>query len=204
MHGEDLLVNDCSNGQAVEAIRKCLPQLDVVPSLALVVETIDTVDRCAFVVAAQDEEVFWVFNLVREKETDGLERLLSTIDVVSQKQVVSLRRKAAVFKQAQEIIVLAVNVAAYLAAVSSELPCLIMLSQLTFMGASSSRRIGCEMKISRALVHRKRISASSNCTCLPGLLPLTSSKRSMMESKSTSFWSAIACAANQDARITVR
>lgn len=44
MHGEDLLVNDGSNGQAVEAVGESLPKLDVVSSLALVVETVDTVD----------------------------------------------------------------------------------------------------------------------------------------------------------------
>lgn len=62
---------------------------------------------------------------------------------------------------------------------------------LTLMGASSSSRMGCEMKISRALVQRYLISVSSSCTCLPGRLPLTSRSRSMMESRSTSF-SAIA------------
>lgn len=60
----------------------------------------------------------------------------------------------------------------------------------TLMGASSSKRMGWEMKISRALVQRKRISDSKSCTCLPGRLPLTSRRRSMMESKSTS-WSAM-------------
>lgn len=34
MHAENLLVNDGSNGQAVEAISKCLPQTNVVSSLA--------------------------------------------------------------------------------------------------------------------------------------------------------------------------
>lgn len=44
MHREDLLVDDGSDGQAVEAIGERLPQLDIVSSLALIVETIDTVD----------------------------------------------------------------------------------------------------------------------------------------------------------------
>jgi len=64
VHGEDLLVDDCCNGQAVETVRESFPKLDVVPPLALIVETVDAVDRSAFVVAAQDEEVFGVFNLV--------------------------------------------------------------------------------------------------------------------------------------------
>jgi hypothetical protein len=61
----------------------------------------------------------------------------------------------------------------------------------TLIGASSSRRIGCEMKISRALVQRNLISCSRSCTCLPGLLPRTSNSLSIIESKSTSFSLAI-------------
>jgi hypothetical protein len=64
VHCEDLLINDCCNRQAVEAISERLPQLDIVPSLALIVEAIDTVDGGAFVIAAQDEEVFGIFDLV--------------------------------------------------------------------------------------------------------------------------------------------
>jgi hypothetical protein len=64
VHCEDLLVDDCCNRQAVEAISKRLPQLDIVPSLALIVEAIDTVDGGAFVIATQDEEVFGIFDLV--------------------------------------------------------------------------------------------------------------------------------------------
>jgi hypothetical protein len=64
VHCEDLLVDDCCNRQAVEAVRERLPQLDIVPSLTLVVEAVDAVDGGAFVVATQDEEVFGIFDLV--------------------------------------------------------------------------------------------------------------------------------------------
>lgn len=72
MHGEDLLVNDSSDGQTIETIRESLPELDVVSPLALIVETIDAVDRGAFVVAAEDEEIFGVFDLVCEQQADCL------------------------------------------------------------------------------------------------------------------------------------
>jgi hypothetical protein len=64
VHCEDFLIDDCCNGQAVEAISERLPQLDIVPPLALVVEAVDTVDGGAFVIAAQDEEIFGIFDLV--------------------------------------------------------------------------------------------------------------------------------------------
>jgi hypothetical protein len=72
MHGEDFLINDSGDWQAVEAIRKSLPQLDVVSSLALIIETIDSVDGRTLVVSSQDEEILWVFDLVCQQEADGL------------------------------------------------------------------------------------------------------------------------------------
>jgi len=116
VHCEDLLVNDCCDGQTVEAICKCLPELDIVPSLALVVEAVDTIDGGAFVVAAQDEEIFGVFDLVCEEQADGLKGLLASVDIVSQEQVVGLGREAAIFKQTEEVIILAVNITTYLRA----------------------------------------------------------------------------------------
>jgi hypothetical protein len=44
VHGKDLLVDDGGNGQAIEAICKRLPKLDVVAALALVIEAVYTVD----------------------------------------------------------------------------------------------------------------------------------------------------------------
>jgi hypothetical protein len=83
VHGEDLLIDDGRNGQAVEAVGEGLPQLDVVSTLALVVEAVYAVDGRALVVAAQHEEVLRVLDLVGEQQADGLERLLASVDVVA-------------------------------------------------------------------------------------------------------------------------
>ena len=72
VHGEDLLIDDGGDGQAVEAVGESLPKLDVVSSLALIVETVDTVDRGALVVTAENEEVLRVLNLVCEEQADCL------------------------------------------------------------------------------------------------------------------------------------
>ena len=64
MHGEDLLVNDGRNGEAVEAIGESLPQLDVIPPLTFIVEAVDTVDGRAFVISTENKEVFGVLDLV--------------------------------------------------------------------------------------------------------------------------------------------
>lgn len=61
-------------------------------------------------VAAKDEEVFGVFDLVGEEQADGLEALLASVHVVTQEQVIRIRREAPVLEQAQQIIILTVNV----------------------------------------------------------------------------------------------
>jgi hypothetical protein len=84
VHGEDLLVNDGRDWQAVETVSESLPQFDVVSSLALVVEAVDSVDRGALVIATEDEEILRVFDLVCKQETNGLERLLTTVYIVAE------------------------------------------------------------------------------------------------------------------------
>lgn len=51
MHGENLLVDDGCDWQAIEAVCECLPQFDVISPLAFVVEAVDPIDRCTLVVA---------------------------------------------------------------------------------------------------------------------------------------------------------
>ena len=52
MNAEYFVVNDCGNWEAVEALDKLLPELETVSSLALIVESIDTVDRATFMIAS--------------------------------------------------------------------------------------------------------------------------------------------------------
>jgi hypothetical protein len=112
VHGEDLLIDDSSNGQAVEAVGESLPQLDVVSSLALIVETVDAVDRGALVVTAENEEVLRVLDLVCKEQADCLQRLLATIYIVTEEEVVGLWGEAAIFEEPQQVVVLAVDISA--------------------------------------------------------------------------------------------
>ena len=61
-------------------------------------------------VAAQKEEVLRVLNLVGEQKANALERLLATIHVIPEEQVVRLGGKAPVLEQSQQVVVLAVDV----------------------------------------------------------------------------------------------
>jgi len=67
MHAEDLVIDECSHRKAVEALCENFPKFDVVPSFAFIVETVDSVDCCTFVIASQQKEVLGVLDLVSEK-----------------------------------------------------------------------------------------------------------------------------------------
>jgi hypothetical protein len=67
VHGEDLLIDDCRNGQAVEAIGEGLPELDVISSLTLVVETVNAVDGSTFVISTENEKILRVLDLVGQQ-----------------------------------------------------------------------------------------------------------------------------------------
>lgn len=72
MHAKNLLINDCCNWKAVEAICESLPNSDVVSTLAFIVEAIDSVDGGTLMVSSEQEEVLWVLDLVCKEEADCL------------------------------------------------------------------------------------------------------------------------------------
>lgn len=63
-----------------------------------VIKAINPVYTCAFVITAEDEEVFGVLDLVSQEEADGLQRLLATVHVVPKKEVICLRREATILE----------------------------------------------------------------------------------------------------------
>ena len=103
MHADDLVIDQRGDWHAVEAILELFPDADGVAALALVVETIDTIDLTALVVASQQEEVLLELDLVGQEQNDRLERVLAAIDVVAQEEVVGLRREPTILEQPQKV-----------------------------------------------------------------------------------------------------
>ena len=64
MHAEDLVIYQGCNWHAVENILELFPDSNAVSSLAFVVETIDPVNLPALVIASEQEEVLFEFDLV--------------------------------------------------------------------------------------------------------------------------------------------
>ena len=61
-------------------------------------------------VSSEDEEVFGVFDLVGEEKADGFKRLFSSIDIVTQEEVVGFGREPAVLEKPQKVVILSVDV----------------------------------------------------------------------------------------------
>jgi len=103
-------IDDGGDGKAIEAVGEGLPQFYVVSSLALIIKTIDPIDAGTLMVPTEKEKVFRVLDFVGEKEAYSFQRLLSTIHIVPQKEIVCFRGKATVLKESQKVIVLPMDV----------------------------------------------------------------------------------------------
>lgn len=98
MDTEDLVADDGSHWEAIKTLYEFFPKLERIPSFALVIESVNTVNGAAFVVASQEEEVFRVLDLVCQKEANDFEVLLTAINIITQEQVVRLWREIADLK----------------------------------------------------------------------------------------------------------
>ena len=63
-------------------------------------------------ISSQKEEIFWVFDFVGQQEADGLQWLLSSVHIVSQKEIIGFWRESTIFEKSQKIIVLSVYISA--------------------------------------------------------------------------------------------
>jgi hypothetical protein len=70
---EDGIFNNSSNRKTVEEVNKCLPQFNIVPSLALIIKSIDPIYAGSLMVASQQEEILWIFNFECQYKTDSLQ-----------------------------------------------------------------------------------------------------------------------------------
>ena len=68
-------------------------------TLTFIIKAVDAVDAGTLMVAPEKEEVFWVLDFVGQQQADGLQRLLPSVNVIAQEEVIGLRRKSAIFKQ---------------------------------------------------------------------------------------------------------
>lgn len=61
-------------------------------------------------VPPEQEEIFWVFDLVGEQQTDGFQRLLPSVHIIAQEEIIGFRREASILEEPQQICVLPMNI----------------------------------------------------------------------------------------------
>lgn len=82
---EDLSFNDCGKGQVVEELGEHLPHVIIfVLPHALVVKPVILGDASGLVIAPKDGQSFFIANFQAQQQADSLERVVSSVDVVSQ------------------------------------------------------------------------------------------------------------------------
>lgn len=110
MHAENFIINKSSNWHTVKDILEFFPEADTIPVLALVIETIDSINLTALVITAQQEEILLKFNLVGEKQYNSFKGLLASVNIVTEEKVVGLWWVASILKQTEQISKLTVHV----------------------------------------------------------------------------------------------
>jgi hypothetical protein len=83
VHAQDAAVHQRRHGEPVEAVAEDAPEAHAVPALALVVEAVDAVHGGHLVVAAEEEQVLRVPQLVGEQQARRLDALLAAVHVVA-------------------------------------------------------------------------------------------------------------------------
>ena len=92
MKAENLIFDDSCQRQVVKEVRQVLPDISIaVLSETFVVEAIDLCDLTTFMVTAENRDAFLKAYFEADEKCDGLHRVVSTIDVITHEEVISIR-----------------------------------------------------------------------------------------------------------------
>merc|ERR1740117_84374 len=99
MHAQNLVINQCADRHTIEYILELLPYFDTVPPLAFIVKTVDSVYLPTLVVTPEHEKVLFVFDFIAHQQDNCLQRLFTSVHVVSQEEIVRFWWETPVLKK---------------------------------------------------------------------------------------------------------
>jgi hypothetical protein len=84
VEAEDLVVDKGGEGEVVEEIREILPYVRIaVFAETLIIEPIDLCNLAGFVVATEDGDALGVSDFEGYKESDGLDGIITSINIIA-------------------------------------------------------------------------------------------------------------------------
>jgi len=99
MKAEDAAFNDGGQRQVIEQACEILPNIGIsVLSQALIIKSIDLGDLLTLVITSQDGNSVWVPNFESDEKSHGLNRVVTSIDVISHEKVVVIRQSTTNFE----------------------------------------------------------------------------------------------------------
>ena len=108
-----LLLNQRGQGKEIEKIREVLPDVGVaVFTKTLIVETVNLCNLSRLVVTTSNSHAIRITNLESEEQGHGLNRVVTTIDVITHEKIVCLRGLATNSEELNKIVELTVNITA--------------------------------------------------------------------------------------------
>jgi len=111
MQTENLRSNDCSQRKVVEQLSKLLPHfsISILPQ-AFIIEPVNLSDLSALMVASKDGQSLWISHFQSDKESDSLNRVIASINVISHEQVISIRGLSSNLKKFAQVVELSMDV----------------------------------------------------------------------------------------------
>lgn len=176
MGAKDLSLDDCCERQVVKEFSQHFPDVVVlVLAHTFVIESIVLSDASGLVVASEDGETFLVPDFETEEEADSLGRVVSSVDIVPQEEVVRGRDIASDSEEFHKIVELPMDVSAdvdgspnvdniglFREYLSTWLMLYLALSHNTFISCSFSS-LHCE---SRSMYSSKLPNSSRDSLCI--------------------------------------
>ena len=92
MKAEDTVLNDSSERQVIEQTCEVLPHVGIsIFSQALVIEAVDLGDLLALMITSQNGDSVWVPDFECDEQSDSLNRVVTSINVIPHEKIVVVR-----------------------------------------------------------------------------------------------------------------
>ena len=111
MQWEYLILNYSSQGQLIKELGEVLPHVSIaILALTLIIKAINLCDLSTLVITSQDSNPVSVSNFQCNQQCDRFDWVVSTIDVITHKQVIGIRAVATDLEQLDQIVELPMDV----------------------------------------------------------------------------------------------